>query len=60
MSSGAIPFRIRNHLIRSMAKCLLALEMYGIIHADIKPENFLVDENYNLKLIDFGVAMKVG
>ena len=28
----------------------------GVIHRDIKPENILIDENMNIKLIDFGFA----
>lgn len=32
----------------------------GIVHADIKPGNVLVDDHGNLKIIDFGIARKVG
>jgi len=37
MNSGAIPVKVRNHLIKSMIKCLLAIQIHGIIHGDIKP-----------------------
>lgn len=32
------------------------LHQHGIIHRDITPKNIILDENLNLKLIDFDIA----
>jgi len=29
------------------------------MHRDLKPQNIMMDNNYNLKVIDFGDARKV-
>jgi len=38
---------------------LYYLHSNGIIYADLKPSNVLVNEYSNLKLCDFGLARKI-
>ncbi|CAI2370536.1 unnamed protein product [Moneuplotes crassus] len=44
--------------IKDMAKAIQQVHQSGIIHMDIKPDNFLVTKNERIKLGDFGLAIQ--
>ncbi len=44
---------------RDLAQGLYYLHANGIIYADLKPSNVLLNEYSNLKLCDFGLAKKL-
>ena len=45
-------------VIRDCANGLKHLHSKGWVHCDVKPDNFLADEEAKIKLIDFSIAMK--
>ncbi|KAI9324173.1 kinase-like domain-containing protein, partial [Zopfochytrium polystomum] len=44
------------HVFQQLLDVVAHLETFGILHRDIKDENILIDDNFNVKLIDFGSA----
>lgn len=53
---GRLDERIAKHYIYSLAQTLVYITSKGFSHRDIKLENMLVNEEYQLKLTDFGFA----
>ncbi|SPP86130.1 testis-specific serine/threonine-protein kinase 1 [Drosophila guanche] len=45
-------------LFRQLISAVEYIHSKGVVHRDIKCENLLLDEDWNLKLIDFGFARK--
>ncbi|ORZ22593.1 kinase-like domain-containing protein [Absidia repens] len=44
-------------IFRQIIECVAYLDTMGICHKDLKDENFVIDRNYNVKLIDFGSSV---
>jgi tRNA A-37 threonylcarbamoyl transferase component Bud32 len=54
--SGALPLDDAVRLTDEIANGLAFAHSRGIIHADLKPSNILLDENDQPKICDFGIA----
>jgi eukaryotic-like serine/threonine-protein kinase len=44
----------------NLCKALDYVHSQGVVHRDLKPENIMVDNDDNIKLIDFGIAANAG
>jgi serine/threonine protein kinase len=55
-NSGAFSEKICRYYFKQMLLSLHYIHKNGFSHRDLKPENILLDENYDLKLVDFGFA----
>ena len=53
-----LPIERAKKIALGICSALDYMHTRGIVHRDLKPENVMVDESDNIKLIDFGIAMK--
>lgn len=44
--------------IKSLADCVDRLHSLGIAHRDIKPQNLLINHEFEIKLVDFNISKK--
>jgi len=56
MFTGCFDEKASRSYFHQMINGLNAMHKLGIAHRDLKPENLLFDENYTLKIADFGFA----
>ena len=47
-------------ITKNVCDALDYIHKQGVVHRDLKPENIMVDEDDNIKLIDFGIAGQAG
>ncbi len=46
-------------IMEQVLSAVTTAHAHGIIHRDLKPQNILIDENKNVKITDFGIAVAV-
>jgi len=57
---GRLPWRRAVRLAVQAAEGLAEAHRLGLVHRDVKPANFLLDQSGQLKVADFGLVQRVG
>ena len=56
MHTGPFSDVVARAYSQQLLSALAACKAQGICHRDIKPENLMIDDQYRLKVVDFGLA----
>ena len=59
MASMATPEQLK-HMVAQFFNSIVELHRVGFIHCDLSPANVMVTKDFDVKLIDFGMALPVG
>ena len=54
-----VSFKLREYICLEMLKCILVLHDSGYAHVDIKPDNFIINDDLTIALIDFGYVQPI-
>jgi len=54
--SGPLPEDIARYYFQQMIEGVAHMHSRGVVHRDLKPENLVLTENFQLRIIDFGLA----
>lgn len=56
---GRFDERFCRYYLKQILQALHYIHSQGFAHRDIKPQNILIDGNYNIKIADFGFAAPI-
>ncbi len=56
LKNGPIDLRLAILYAENIAEALAYAHSHNVIHRDIKPENILIDDKFETKILDFGIA----
>jgi serine/threonine protein kinase len=51
---------LQSKILRHATEALDAIHEHGIVHRDVKPDNLMLDEKSQVKIMDFGIAVSKG
>lgn len=54
LTSGSI-----SYIFSQLASGICEMHQHNIVHRDIKAENIVIDKKFNIKIVDFGFAMRL-
>jgi len=58
--AGKLPVERARRIAIAISDALDYIHRNGVVHRDLKPENIMIDDDDRIKLIDFGIAGKLG
>lgn len=58
-AGGKTSLENATHILFTIGSALMSVHEHGIIHRDISPENIMIAERGEIKLIDFGASKKI-
>jgi len=56
INAAEFHYEIKLKIVMNISEAIQYVHSFGFIHRDLKPENIILDKDFNIFLIDFGIA----